>query len=381
MAHEVIAHSVKNVKKFFFRSYFQKIATQLLQNATKENSVENHFPVTYDDFKDKKNVTEEKKMKQSIKKKIIIGVSILLGIILITGIGASYYFGKMVTEGLFYQNKGNDTKKNSLVQLKEWGYDLEQFNAKYSGETFHLEAEDGNTFPVTSFSTDGDKAKDTAILIHGAGGDNIFLSPLAEIYLENGWNVLTFDMRGHGDNEDPLVTFGYLERMDVHAIVDYAEKINLDKQIVVHGQSMGGATAGMYAATEHAAKHVNAVIMDSPVYSMEEMFAGIWQGMEDTEDIPFPYVVACGNFYMKLNYGFTFKDVEITEQQKYNEIKTLVIKSEQDDVCLPEKVTSLYENVAAEDKELVSINVKHIKGMLDQKEEYTAAVMQFLQNN
>ncbi|WP_276532934.1 hypothetical protein [Enterococcus malodoratus] len=41
-------------------------------------------------------------MKQSIKKKIIIGVSILLGIILIAGIGASYYFGKMVTEGLFY---------------------------------------------------------------------------------------------------------------------------------------------------------------------------------------------------------------------------------------------------------------------------------------
>ncbi len=64
--------------------------------------MENHFPVTYDDFKDKKNVTEEKKMKQSIKKKIIIGVSILLGIILIAGIGASYYFGKMVTEGLFY---------------------------------------------------------------------------------------------------------------------------------------------------------------------------------------------------------------------------------------------------------------------------------------
>lgn len=60
-------------------------------------------------------------MKKSIKKKIIIGVSIVLGILLVAGIGASYYFGKMVTEGLFYQNKGNDTKKNSLLQLEEWG--------------------------------------------------------------------------------------------------------------------------------------------------------------------------------------------------------------------------------------------------------------------
>lgn len=317
-------------------------------------------------------------MKKSIKKKIIIGVSILLGIIVIAGIGASYFFGKMVADGLFYQNEGNDTKNNSLVQLAEWGYDLKAFNAKYTGEDFKLEAEDGNTVPVTAYSTDDKQDKDTVILIHGAGGDHVFLAPLAEIYLENDWNVLTFDMRGHGDNESPLVTFGYLERKDVRAIVDYAEKVTSNKQIVVHGQSMGGATAGMYAATEHATEHVDAIIMDSPVHSMEDMFAGVWQGMEDTEDIPFPYIVACGNLYMKTNYGFTFKDVEITEQQKYNEVKTLVINSGQDDVCLPENVTALYENVASKDKELVTFDCEHIKGMLDQREDYEAAVMNFL---
>ncbi|MBO1308822.1 alpha/beta fold hydrolase [Enterococcus sp. 669A] len=319
-------------------------------------------------------------MKKSIKKKLIIGVSILMGSIVIAGLGASYYFGKLVVEGLFYQNDGNDTKNNSLVQLEEWGYDLEAFNAKYSGKDFNLEAEDGNTVPVTFFSTDDNENKDTAILIHGAGGDHVFVSPLAEMYLENGWNVLSFDTRGHGDNESPLVTFGYLERFDVSAIVDYAEEITNNKKIVVHGQSMGGATAGMYAATEHAAEHTDAIIMDSPVYSMEEMFVGVWQEMEDTEDIPLPYIIACGNLYMKLNHGFTFKDVEITEQQKYNEVKTLVINSAQDDICSPEKVVALYDNVASADKELVTINTEHIKGIFDQKEEYETAVMQFLSN-
>lgn len=319
-------------------------------------------------------------MKKSIKKKLIIGISILLGVIFIAGIGASYYFGKMVTEGLFYQNERNDTKTNSLLQLKEWGYDLDAFNVKYPSQNFELEAEDGNTFPVSSFSTDGKEDKDTVILIHGAGGDHVVVSPLAEIYLENGWNVLTFDMRGHGDNESTLVTFGYLERIDLSALVDYVEKVTSNKQIVVHGQSMGGGTAGMYAATDHATEHVDAIIMDSPVYSMEDMFVGVWQDMDDTEDIPLSYIIACGNLYMKINYGFTFKDVEITQQQKYNKVKTLVINSSQDEICLPENVTKLYDNVAATDKELVTIDTEHIKGMLDHKAEYEAAVMNFLSN-
>ncbi|MGM0216742.1 alpha/beta hydrolase [Enterococcus sp. AZ109] len=319
-------------------------------------------------------------MKKLIQKKLFIGGCILLGIIAITGIGASYYFGKMVVDGLFYQNEGNDTQNNSIVLLAEWGYDLEGFNTKYAGKDLRLEAEDGNHFPVTFLSTNGNQDKDTAILIHGAGGDHVFVAPLAEMYLKNGWNVLTFDMRGHGDNESPLVTFGYLEQLDVRAIVDYAKKVTNNKQVVVHGQSMGGATAGMYAATDHAIKHADAIIMDSPVHSMEDMFIGVWQEMEDTEGIPLPYIIACWNLYMKINYGFTFKDVEITQHQKYNEVKTLVINSSQDKLCLPENVTALYDNVAAADKKLVTIDSEHIKGILDHKEDYEAAVMQFLSN-
>ncbi|MGL6201268.1 MAG: alpha/beta hydrolase [Lachnospiraceae bacterium] len=317
-------------------------------------------------------------MKKSIKKKIIIGLCIIFGIMIIAALGASYYFGKLVTDGLFFLNEGNDTKENSIAQLELWGYDLEAFNNTYTGDEFSVEASDGNTIPVTYFSTDDNTDKDTVILSHGNGGDHVSVYPLAEMYLRNGWNVITYDMRGHGDNESQLMTFGYLERIDMEALVDYTEEITIDKQIVVHGQSMGGAGAGMYAATDHAAEHVDAVIMDSPVYSMEAMFALAWEEEDDSEGIPLSYMVACGNLYMKLNYGFTFKDVEITEEQKYNNVKSLVIVSTQDEVCFPENVIELYENIASSEKELVEIDAAHIMGIIDHADEYEVAVLGFL---
>lgn len=317
-------------------------------------------------------------MKKTIKKKVIIGLCIVLGILIIAAVGASYYFGKLVVEGLFYQNEGNDTKNNSIKHLELWGYDLDSFNNTYIGDNLRIVASDGNTVPVTYFSTDGNTDKNTVILIHGAGGDHVSVYPLAEIYLSNGWNVITFDMRGHGDNESELVTFGYLERIDVEALVDYAEEITNDKRIVVHGQSMGGGIAGMYAVTDHASEYIDAVIMDSPVHSMEDMFSRVWEQMDDSGGIPLFYMITCGNLYMKLNYGFGFKDVEITEEQKYNNVKTLVIVSNRDEVCLPEDVTALYKNIASSEKELIEIDSAHIMGIIDHTEEYEEAVMGFL---
>lgn len=317
-------------------------------------------------------------MKKSIKKKIGIGLGIVIILLAAAALGFSYFFGSQVAQGLFYQNEGNDTKSNSIKQLAEWGYDLEAFKNTYTGEQFTLEASDGNHVPAEFFSTDNNRNKDTVILVHGAGGDHVFNYPLAEMYLKNNWNVVTFDMRGHGDNESPLVTFGYLERIDIEAIVDYVRETAKDKQLVVHGQSMGGAATGMYAATDHAKDNIDAVIMDSPVYDMKTMFLGVWHQMEDTDGIPDDYIIACGNLYMNIKYGFDFGDVDIAEEQKYNDIKTLVIVSEQDEVCLPEGVAGLYENVASSEKELMELDCAHIKGIYEKPEVYEAGVMDFL---
>ncbi len=317
-------------------------------------------------------------MKKKGKKIIITIVVSLLVLVALLVIGMSLMVGQMVAEGLLYQNEGNDTKQNSIKQLEVWGFDLQGFQENYKGEEIALEAADGVSVPVTYY--EANQISDaTVILVHGAGGDRMCMAPLVKLYLEQGWNVLTFDQRGHGDNSSDKVSFGYFEARDVECLVDYARQELGAEKVVVHGQSMGGATTGIYATTQHAREHVDAVVLDSPVDSMERMFRGVFSEMEGSEDIPTDYVVACGDIYLKLFYGLSFADAETIDRMKENQVKTLVIVSEQDDICFPEIMKALYENIATDEKKMITMASKHIEGAIDYPDDYIQQVMDFIE--
>ena len=320
--------------------------------------------------------------KRNWKKVVLIVVSVLAGLILCAGIGLSLFVGKLSAEGLLYMNEGNDTKQNSIDQLAEWGYDLESFQECFKGEELTLESKDGVKVPATYYKMAAENTAEenqVVILVHGAGGDRVSVVPLAELYLENGWSVLTFDQRGSGDNSDDKVSFGYYEALDVECLVDYAVNVIGADKVVVHGQSMGGATAGLYAVTEHAKENLDAAILDSPVDSMERMFRGVFEGMEGSEDIPTDYVVACGDIYLKLFYGFSFEDTEIINRMTENQVKTLVILSEKDELCLPESMEELYNNIDTDKKALMRVDSEHIEGAIDDPEEYICQVLEFIE--
>lgn len=314
-----------------------------------------------------------KKMKKRIG--IVLGVIVLLAVF---GCGiCSIFVGKQVAEGLLYQNKGNDTRGNSIKQLEEWGYDLDGFEETYGAiatETV-VTAEDGNEIPTEIFQNNG--SADTAILIHGQGGDHVFNYPVAEMYLSEGWNVITYDQRATGDSKDEKVTFGYAEKLDVKALVDYADKEMNSERIVVHGQSMGAATAGLYAATDHAYENVDAVVMDSVFDSMKCMFLGVWRSM-DTEGIPEDYVLACGDWYLKQFCGFGFEDTDVCEKMKENKVDTLMLQMKQDHIISAEKAEEMFENIDSEDKEVHYFDCDHIKGIYEYPAEYKEAVFSFL---
>lgn len=317
-------------------------------------------------------------MKKKTGRIIAVAAGALTLLIVTGGIVLSCIIGKQVAEGLFYCNEGNDTKGNSIRQLEKWGYDLEGFSEEYGSQaiSFTVAAEDGNAVPAELFRS-GD-SRDTVILVHGHGGDHAANYPIAEMYLKNGWNVITFDQRASGNSPDDKVSFGYYEKLDVQALVDYAGKDMDSERIVVHGQSMGAATAGLYAATEHAQENIEAVIMDSSIDSMENMFRGEWRDMEGTEGIPENYVVWCGDRYLRLKYGFGFADADVCEKMKENRVSTLMLCMKRDNITSVEKMEEMFENVVAKNKKICYFDSKHIEGLIDDPKEYEEAVFSFL---
>ena len=60
-------------------------------------------------------------------KKVIKLVAVILASMTVLACAGSIFMGKYVAEQILYQNKGNDTKGNSVRQLEIWGYNLENF--------------------------------------------------------------------------------------------------------------------------------------------------------------------------------------------------------------------------------------------------------------
>lgn len=322
--------------------------------------------------------------KKKCNKKKILGITLIsvLLVLVIAGFGASYYFGYQVGQGLLYQNEGKDTRDNSIKQLDLWKYDCveyapDNFEQNNHGKRISVTAKDGTTVYGTHFILTDNKDKDTVILVHGAGGDRVCMEPITKMYLEHGWNVITFDQRASGISENKKVTFGIFEKYDIQALVDYAKESTTNKKIIVHGQSMGAVTTGLYGTTKHAQKNVDAIIMDSPFDSMENMFLDVWHDMEDSKGIPDDYIIWCGDWYLSWNEKFKFDDGNLVKQANKIKVKTLLIKSLQDE--LAPMSDDIYEALGTQDKTLWEVNAKHVEGYVVYPEEYTKAVMEFLQ--
>jgi alpha-beta hydrolase superfamily lysophospholipase len=315
-------------------------------------------------------------------KKIVIKIAkIILGVLLVLIIVGTIGMAKLVTDGVFYQNKGNDTQGNSIKQMATYGFDLDGFNAAHKGVEISATAEDGNVVPGTYFDMGSDKC---VILVHGAGGDRVSTYPLAQQYLERGYDVIAFDDRGHGLNPDEKVTFGVHEALDVKALVKYARNDLGNSEVIVHGQSMGAQVTAVYASnvTPGAEDAADAVICDSPVPGMEYMIRSVIADDDPVEMESFvtSYFIETGKLYSKLFYHVNWDDGDTIKVVANDQLPTLIFVSEKDTVCLPEMVEKVYENVGSQVKSIAYVNSAHIEGVIDDPAGYMEYVDNFLAN-
>ncbi len=320
-----------------------------------------------------------------MKKKVLKPLKVVLIVLAVLVVVGSAGLGVMIADQVMHQNKGNDTKSNSVKQLVDiWGYDLDGFNASFHGEEISATAADGNIVPGTAFRADVENDR-WVVLVHGAGGDRVSVYPLAEQYLLRGYNVIAIDQRGCGDNADDKVTFGIHESLDVAAMVQYARETLGAAEVIAHGQSMGAQTVAIYASkvTPGAADAADAVICDSPVPGMEYMLRSVFSDSDNEADFyngATNYMTFVSKVATKLLYGVDYADGDTIAAVAGDLLPTMLIRSEKDQVCLPEKVQEVYNNVGAENKTIMSVDSAHIEGVIDDPEGYMDGVMRFLES-
>ena len=94
---------------------------------------------------------------------------------------------------------------------------------------------------------------------------------LASRLVERGFNILMFDLRGHGSSGGEQVSGGYFEQWDVLGTFDFLARKGVPPGLIgLVGFSMGASTAILAAAQEPA---FGALVADSPYAKAYELIA------------------------------------------------------------------------------------------------------------
>jgi alpha-beta hydrolase superfamily lysophospholipase len=111
-----------------------------------------------------------------------------------------------------------------------------------------LHSEDGLRLAATTWRS-ADEPQAAVVVAHGLTitKDHPSVTALASSLVAEGFGVITYDGRGHGDSEG-LCTLGCDEAFDVAAAVAYAR--TLSPRVVAVGSSMGAIAVLRYGATD-----------------------------------------------------------------------------------------------------------------------------------
>lgn len=130
----------------------------------------------------------------------------------------------------------------------------------------------------------------TVIFAHGYRSNRLMGGKSLELGRElvsKGFNVLTFDFRGHGTSSSAPVTLGSMECHDLMGAISYAKQRGASR-IGLIGYSMGAAASLMTASTEPA---VRAVVADSSFSNLYEYLSASLPGMRFLPVLVIPYII------------------------------------------------------------------------------------------
>ena len=316
-----------------------------------------------------------------MKKKLTkIFISILC-IILVGFCGMSYYIGTQVFEGSTQLVTCEDTSQVKETFWTKYGIDYQTFCNTYQIEKIELTSTfDGHTIPadyIYAAGNENDKNNPTVIMVHGLGGNRYTNYPIAEMFLEKGYNVLTYDQRSSNENTARYTTFGYWERYDLTDYITYIYDLAPDKVIGVWGASFGGATAGLAMEDKEVEEKIDFLILDCPVSSMKWMVEEELRNMDI--GLPISYMLFCGNVLNKGKLGFGYEDANVCQTISNVEIPVLVINSKIDTVTPQFMGQDIYDAIASSKKMIWTVDdSEHTDMWLDHNPEYREHVDEVL---
>lgn len=174
--------------------------------------------------------------------------------------------------------------------------------------------------------------KNGAVILVAHGYNAVRPEALYALFARNGYGVLAWDFRGHGNSGGEMVTLGYYEQRDVEAALDYALAQPDVKHIGAWGGSMGAATVILTAGRR---PEIEAVVSDSSFPTLEEVYK---------LNIPFPIMRPLVRFFAERETGAGIDQVRpVDEIQRISPRPVMIIQGMEDALASLNTAQRLYD--------------------------------------
>ena len=258
------------------------------------------------------------------------------------------------------------TRRESLDAASEWFQNVER-------QKLSVETEDGYTLIAEEFLQE--ESGSWVLLLHGYTGWKEEMYPFAYWYHTNGYHVLVPDLRCQGESEGDFIGMGWTDHFDCMLWIDYILSVDPEAKIVLHGQSMGAATALMMSGEETLPENVTAVISDCAYSDAYSMF-----GEKITEWFYLPAfpLVDSARLALLARSGYDLYDASALQAVSQSRTPTLFIHGDQDAMISYQMSVDLYETASCEKELLIVEGAGHGQAQDKDPEAYYGAIEEFL---
>lgn len=318
-----------------------------------------------------------------MKKRPLVILSVTIAVLTVLVIGVSGFIGQQVFLSSTQLVTNEETKGISESFAEKYRMNYEGFIDTYKVEELEIQSSfDDHMIPadyIYTIESEHNKDFPTVILVHGMGDNRYSTYPWAQFFLENGYNVITYDQRSSNANTAEHTTFGYWEKYDLIDWVNYFEEQAPGQKLGVWGASYGGATAGLALGYQDIQEKIDFLILDSPVSSMKWMVEEEMRNMDIS--LPVSYMTWWGNRINKLKLGFTYQDADVATAMKEVKTSVLIINSKQDSLTPYFMGKDIYDAIKGNNKEIWTVDdSEHLEIWIDYNQEYRDKLKSFLTN-
>ncbi|MCX6012119.1 MAG: alpha/beta hydrolase [Chloroflexi bacterium] len=255
-------------------------------------------------------------------------------------------------------------KNPSILGMK---YENISFKSTVDNLTLHgwfIPSVDSNTVIVMLHAAYGHRADSSIGLLNIAAG-----------LVNNGYNVLTFDLRGHGDSEGHIISGGYYEKRDLFGALIYLQQRGFHK-IGVIGFSLGAATTLLTAAET---QDISAIVSDSCFADLNVII-----GSEITKRTRLPGFVARPLVYLaKKYYHVDFRSIKPEKEVSKIYPRPILFIHGANDNRVP--LNEAYRLLKASNNPLnqlwIAPDSPHIRSYINNPEEYMSRITVFFNSS